>query len=342
MRGPVFHKERGAALLIVLILAATASAIALALVDDLTFAVRRTGNLSAREQARWYAVGAEPLAAAILEADYRATPEADTKESPWFQQQNQFPIDGGMIVADLRDDTACFNINALVRQTSVGVYAANPDAFDAYALLLASLEIDRSVQGALIDAAIDWMDSDEDRGASGAESNHYRREEPPREAANQPLQEVGELRAVRGYDLEVYSTLAPYLCAHSPGELTPINVNVLTEEDAPIVRMLSDGRLDLRPAAEIAAATPVSGWASSVAFWDALRANSNTDWSDLQPADPKTFAGEGTGVPAATVSGYYRLTTRITYYDAYLEAEAAIRMNGGRAQLLWRRLGADG
>ena len=52
------NSERGASLVSALLLVAVMSSLAMALVTDLRFSMRRSANLEVRDQAYWYAVGA--------------------------------------------------------------------------------------------------------------------------------------------------------------------------------------------------------------------------------------------------------------------------------------------
>ena len=54
--------ERGAALITVLLLVAVMSVLAVALLDDIRFGIRRGMNAAENGQAQWYALGAEALA----------------------------------------------------------------------------------------------------------------------------------------------------------------------------------------------------------------------------------------------------------------------------------------
>ena len=59
-------REEGAALLTVLLLVAVMSALAVAVLDDIRFGLKRTANAETVGQAQWYALGAETVARARL------------------------------------------------------------------------------------------------------------------------------------------------------------------------------------------------------------------------------------------------------------------------------------
>ncbi len=75
----------------------------------------------------------------------------------------------------------------------------------------------------MLAALIDWLDEDDDITAlqmpdgtlgEGAESDYYRMLEEPYEIRNGPLETLGELRLVKGFDAEIYEKLAPYLTVY--------------------------------------------------------------------------------------------------------------------------------
>ena len=73
----VSRREReGMALLTVLLLVAVMSVVAVAILDDVRFSVRRATNLETQSQAQWYAAGAETLARGQIDRLLYAGPGA--------------------------------------------------------------------------------------------------------------------------------------------------------------------------------------------------------------------------------------------------------------------------
>ena len=75
--------QRGVALVVVLMLAATLAAIAAVTVESLRYAMRRSGAVEAAGQARWAAFGVEALAAHALSESWRAHPGRMSATDPW-------------------------------------------------------------------------------------------------------------------------------------------------------------------------------------------------------------------------------------------------------------------
>ena len=76
---------------------------------------------------------------------------------------------------------------------------------------------------ASLDVIADWVDADGDARASGAEDAWYRQQASPALTANAPIVRLAELSALRGFNADAATTLAPYLTA-LPAE-TKLNVN---------------------------------------------------------------------------------------------------------------------
>ncbi len=98
-------------------------------------------------------------------------------------------------------------------------------AIARFALLLRNLDIDDAV----LPAILDWMDTDTDeRFPNGAEDDYSRRMKPPYRTANHALEDVSELKLIRGIDDKVFAKLKPFVTV-LPGA-TPINVNTAPAE----------------------------------------------------------------------------------------------------------------
>jgi len=258
------EREEGAALLTVLLLVAVMSALAVAVLDDIRFGLRRTANAQAVGQAQWYAIGAESLARARLARLVQADPQRTSLMGDWNGRVLTFPIDDGVIRARVSDGGACFNLNSLVegvpeqwsrRPTGVAQFIAL-----GRALGLADAE-------ALSEALADWIDSDSERSTTGAEDDAYTEGARSYRTGGTLLAETSELRAIRGFTPVVYARLRPYVCALPTAALSPINVNTLAPEKAVLLTAVTDGGLAPEAARQVIAARPTAGWADIDAFW---------------------------------------------------------------------------
>lgn len=257
--------REGMALLTVLLLVGVMAVVAVAMLDDVRFSVRRTTNAESGAQAQWYADGAETLARLRISRLTGLDPDRTPLAPAWNGRTFNLPIDGGTLAATVRDGQACFNLNSLVGWTGDRL-AGRPAAMTRLMILGRALDIDARQMRTITDSLVDWIDTDGSARPFGAEDSAYAGMAEPYRTSGVPLAEVSELRAVHGVDAVAYGRLRPHLCA-LPTDRSSINVNTLTAEDAPLLVMLTDGELSLPAARAVIAARPASGWSDPAAFW---------------------------------------------------------------------------
>lgn len=257
-------RGRGAALLTVLLLVTVMSVLLAAVLDDIRFGLRRTGNAQALAQAQWYALGSEELARARIAGLDRGDGRT-TLEGGWNGRPFAFPLDGGLMRVRVEDATACFNLNSVV-EGAVGQWSRREAGVRQYLALLRALGFGPARAAAMADALVDWIDSDQLPGAAGAEDPAYAARGAGYRTSGTLLAEASELRAIASHDAEAYARLRPHVCAQPDSALSPVNVNTLEEGDAVILAMLSDNAIDLDAARGVIAARPAAGWPDLAAF----------------------------------------------------------------------------
>ena len=259
------REREGMALLTVLLLVAVMSVVAVAILDDVRFSVRRATNVETQSQAQWYAAGAETLARGQITRLLAAGPSRTPLDPEW-NGRTLSPIDGGTITATVTDGQACFNLNSLVLGVGEDLTARPLGAAQFRALGRAVGAPDSRLQ-AIADALTDWLDADTTPLPLGAEDGAYAGLARPYRTGGVLLAEVSELRAVKGVDADTYRRLRPYVCALPTSRLSPLNVNTLTPEQAPLLTMLTGGALPPQRARAVIAARPRDGWPDPAAFW---------------------------------------------------------------------------
>lgn len=256
--------EKGAALLTVMLMVAVISVIAVGVLDDIRFGVRRTLNARIASQAQWYALGAEQLArtriAQLMDRDSAKT----TLEGGWNGRVIAFPIDQGRMEAKVTDATGCFNLNSVVEANQGEPFRRRELGVRQFTTLLSLLGVSGGPE--LAENLAEWMDSN-DVGRADAEDPGYAQRAQPHRTAGGPLAEVSELRAVRGFTPGVYAALRPYVCALPTTDLSPINVNTLSPERALLLTALTEGRIGRETAARVLSGRPAEGWPDAPAFW---------------------------------------------------------------------------
>ena len=258
--------REGMALLTVLLLVAVMSVVAVAILDDVRFSVRRTANVEFQSQAQWYAAGAENLARGQIARLLAGEPARTPLEPAWNGRPMTFPIDGGTLTATVTDGQACFNLNSLALGVGEDL-TARPLGAAQFRALGRAVGAPDSRMRAIADALTDWLDADTTPLPLGAEDGAYAGLAAPYRTGGAMLAEVSELRAVKGVDAETYRRLRPFLCVLPTSRLSPLNVNTLTPEQAPLLTMLTNGAVGPEQARAVIAARPRDGWADAAAFW---------------------------------------------------------------------------
>lgn len=324
---PRKNPRRGVALLVVLLLLATISALMAAMVDDMIFAARSVSNASARDQAGWHALALEEIARLAIRRAWIADPARSTPEAPWARQRIDFLLEDGAVSGIVRDAGKCFNLNSLVGGAPEA-YGADPARAEMFRRLVAALDIGPAEADELVGALTDWIDSDDAPERFGAEDYQYTLFEPPYRAANRPIADITELRAVKGFDEGIYRRLRPYVCALPTTSLAPINVNMLDEADAPLIRMLGGENMSEADALRVIRDRPQEGWRAPADFWA-----------------HDAFAGkeiaEAVKASVELRTRYYELRADISYLGAFLEYFAMLEQKpDGEIVILARRFGA--
>nr|P24690.2 RecName: Full=Type II secretion system protein K; Short=T2SS protein K; AltName: Full=General secretion pathway protein K; AltName: Full=Pectic enzymes secretion protein OutK; Flags: Precursor [Dickeya chrysanthemi]AAA24838.1 secretory component [Dickeya chrysanthemi] len=281
------RRQRGVALLIVMLMLSLMVTIAASITERSGKAWQRTSNLLNRTQARWYALGAEALISNVLQRDAQASPESTFIGQPWSKVDHQMMADGTEIRAQALDGQACLNLNALSparnvtpnnasgNNTSGNNNAANgssgngnspqppkvgtseqvPYAAQVFRQLMIVLGEDPKQAERITDALRDWLDEDSEPLMNGAEDDSYVNFHP----GNQRMTDVTELRAVMGMDAALYRRLLPYVCV-LPVDKLAINVNTLMPGSAPLLSALFMGDISLDMAERILQQRPPQGW----------------------------------------------------------------------------------
>jgi general secretion pathway protein K len=327
-------RERGVALLTVLLLVAVMATIAVGVLDDVRFGLRRSANMAAMAQARWYAIGAETFAGLQIGRLAQSDPARTTLAGDWNGRTFRFPIDGGVMTTRVRDGGNCFNVNVFAATASEREEAAEaeeeaapapvetaggpPIPFERrqFAALLAAIDApDRDVRD-VVDAVADFIDPDSQRTGSGWEDDRYAQLPAPYRTAGGPLSEVSELRAVIPVTPELYAAMRPYLCALPFAGPAKLNVNTLTENDAVLLTALTAGAMPTATARRVLAARPEAGWESAEQFW-------------------ATPVLTGVVIPAQARgqidvrTRYFALEVRVLYLDSEATSSALLENVGG-------------
>jgi general secretion pathway protein K len=93
--------------------------------------------------------------------------------------------------------------------------------------VLEALDVDDERQGGVVDAILDWRDSDSLHRLNGAEDEQYARAGMPYGAKDAPFTSVDEIGLVMGIDADLKTRLLPYLSVGSTagrGTFSPLSI----------------------------------------------------------------------------------------------------------------------
>ncbi len=320
-------RERGAALLTVLMLVAIIAVMAGAALEKLRLSTRLAGNAAAGEQARAYALAAETLATTRIGAMLEASPKRVTLQGDWSDRPFGMPLPGGgFATARVRDGGNCFNLNSLVSGRA-GAYVTDPLMRPQFVRLMRLLDVPVQVAEQIAAGTADWIDSDQAQQAMGAEDAAYLNRETPYRTADTLMTDPSEIRAVAGMTPQIYATLKPWICTLPVAQAAPINVNTLLPEQAPILAMLFPDTMSIAGARQMILQRPPQGVGSTDVFFKsaALQGNANAD-------------GErGTAI----VSKWFTLQIDVTIGTTVLQEHALIDATTLPARLVSRQWGED-
>lgn len=240
--------ERGAALIVALVIVAVMATLAVTLSDDFLLLFRRVENRLQGDQAYARLLGAEAMARRLLLEDKAVGAPADSLDELWAQPL-ELPLAEGEVRMQLHDAQGLININGLSAPAGQEGWSAEQRRLVRLLRFLRDDDdkplLDEEQSTALANAIFDWLDGDNDpRLPGGAEAYDYS-SDPGVRPANGELVHPSELRWVRGVNAQVYAALMPWLVA-LPGQGGGVNINT-----APAMVLASLGAPDdLEPLSE--------------------------------------------------------------------------------------------
>jgi general secretion pathway protein K len=250
-------------MLAVLLLVAVTGGLAAAAMEKLRLSTAMSANGAVIDQARAYASGVESLVTLIADDLVAASPERTTLAGGWNGSTRRIPLPGGGLAeARIRDGGNCFNLNSLAEGEGAA-FRTRPAAVRQLAALLLHAGAREAEAQRIPAAAADWADSDDVPNPGGAEDSAYR----GYRTGGTLFADVSELRAVAGMRPDLYTRVRPWLCVLPAAELSPLNLNTLGADEAPLLAMLAPERLTAERARSLIARRPQAGWASAEDFW---------------------------------------------------------------------------
>lgn len=324
-------KQRGVALIVVLLIVAMVVIIATNITSRNQLSMRRTLNLAQYDQAYWYAISAEELAKKILKQDLDDSEGRVHKQQYWAMSDVVFPAEYGEIAGKITDMRSCFNLNAL-SVTTKEVENGQPKlplAAKQYKALLVSLGMDDFTADHLTQTLKDYIDEDTVASPYGAEDAEYEARHVPYRAANTLMNHRSELRAVMGYSQDIYLKLLPYICVIPGSDRQLLNVNTIDVEQAALLAAMVDNQISVGEAESVINQRPGDGFAKIDDFYESSSMGS-IKWEDAMKS---TFVID---------SQYFLLASGAKVDNAIFRMESVLKKgSGNKMDVLTRQFGGQ-
>ncbi len=324
------QRQQGVALILVLLTVAIIAMLATEVSGLIQFDLRLAQNRFQHQQAYWYALGGERLARRILDEDLGAGASANLQQG-WANPNLQYPFDGGGASLSIRDQQACFNINALTTLQTPITPGPTPLLQRQFETLFALVDIDPQQIQPLNEVLRDWLDSDsQPSGFDGVEDLHYSGQTPAYQPVNTAVAGRSELGLLQGFDPAIRQQLAPFLCA-LPDDKLLLNINTLSEAQAPLLSALFEGNLPVSDAELLIQQRPAEGYSDVDAFWALLP-------PDISTATP---ASDAVKKQLSVQSRFFIATTAVTFYDSRFILNSRLRLDKGHFRAYQRYYGTS-
>ena len=158
--------------------------------------------------------------------------------------------------------------NLYIFQINKTLDTVNQDELLFFKNLLSSLEIPSDKIESISASLIDWIDGDDfPDNYNGAEDFYYSNLNTPYLTSNQYMQNISELRKVKGVTEVIYKKIEPYICA-LPTNFKFININSISLLKPKILVALSEKKLSDQEAISILEDRPLSGYENIDEFFN--------------------------------------------------------------------------
>lgn len=233
-------KQRGLALIMVLMIFAIASVIAIAMVERQNTDRQRSATMFTVQQARQYVIGGEDAVKTGLYLSWQQDKEKVHLYQEWAKER-RFPLQPGMIYLRITDAQGRFNLNTL---------APNANNRARQLLRFTHLLNLLGIDPVIAQQTANWMNPE------GQADDLYQGKEPPYRAAYQGCQHSSELMLVDGMNWVIYQRLEPYIAC------LPISVMLNINTASPLVLASLSDALTLAQGESIAQARGEKGFSS--------------------------------------------------------------------------------
>jgi general secretion pathway protein K len=217
--------ERGFALVITLLITALLVALSVEFVDEVYVDTSARQNFVDGQQASLLAGSGMTAAIKLLTFGLPLQPYSSLADLDRLAAMLKIEDEQGALQVSIEEESGKLNLNSIA------------DSFGKDNTIYRSVA-DRlfkklGLPPGLLDAAADWIGSNEVPRPAGAKSSYYQTLTPPYQAKGAKLDTFEELRLVKGFDAKTLALLRPYITVYPDvpnSPTTPININTAAKE----------------------------------------------------------------------------------------------------------------
>ncbi|EPR9734827.1 type II secretion system minor pseudopilin GspK [Enterobacter bugandensis] len=268
------RKQKGVALLVVLILLVMMSALAAKISQQFCRNLQKTHYQVSQQQLRWAMQAQEKVVKDRLQTDATGENKALNLDGDWHQPLETRGEDY-TVVSQVEDAQDCFNVNNLLAAEKI------PQGQNAPAVpeksrneqiveqILTESGISHTTAEEVYQQLVDYLDGDATTAKDGAESDAWAGVVPARQPANQMMRTIAEIKQLPAFPVAAYPKVSKLLCA-LPDSASKVDVNTLKPEQAALLAALFPGKLTEDDAVRLIDSRPETGWENMETFSKAL------------------------------------------------------------------------
>lgn len=277
MRTSPLRKQRGVALLVVLILLVMMTALAAKISQQFCRNLQKTRYQIDQQQLRWAMQSQDEVVKERLQKYAGSDNKGLSPEGEWHEPL-ETRGENYTVVSQIEDAQTCFNVNSLLAIDNAPPTAdpAAPPSKPLKEQIVEQLLVDSGVSTVAAEEVyqqlVDDLDSDDITAKDAPERDAWIGTVPAQLPANQMMRTISEIKRLPAFPPAAYRNVSKVLCA-LPDTGGQVDVNTLSPQQAPLLSALFIGTLSADDAARLIASRPQNGWESLDAFSKELETN---------------------------------------------------------------------
>lgn len=268
------RKQKGVALLVVLILLVMMSALAAKISQQFCRNLQKTHYQVSQQQLRWAMQAQEKVVKDRLQTDASGENKALNLDGDWHQPLETQGEDY-TVVSQVEDAQDCFNVNNLLAAEKIPqgqnapAVPEKPRNEQIVEQILTESGISHTTAEEVYQQLVDYLDGNATTAKDGAESDAWAGVVPARQPANQMMRTIAEIKQLPAFPAAAYPKVSKLLCA-LPDSASKVDVNTLKPEQAALLAALFPGKLTEDDAVRLIDSRPETGWENMETFSKAL------------------------------------------------------------------------